>query len=353
MKQNKNIKDLNWTLAGKFLNNESDLKEKSKLKEWLNQSVDFRFEMDQFKKMLDSVDAYYGTKKFNSEDAWEKVQKRIQPEQNKMVEFKKIRKEALTQFLKYAAIFVFAILLGSIGYYIGFRNQVPAFYNEIISAENQVLFNYVLPDGTAVALNSNSQLMFPKNFKKDIREVTISGEAFFDVKPIPEKPFIINAGNAQVKVIGTSFSVSAYPEAETVEVIVETGKVQVSGINVAETEKKKEVLLSPGEKGTFYITNNLLEKSVNSDLNFLAWKTHNLVFNEVPLHEVIRCLEKVYHIDIHIKEPELSELVLTAQFDQKPVDFILDVVRLTFNLELTGEDKQFTLSSRKNEQVKL
>ena len=68
---------------------------------------------------------------------------------------------------------------------------------------------------------------------------------------------------------------------------------------------------------------------------------------------VIKCLEKVYHIEVDVKEPELEELKLTAHFDKKPIDFVLDVVRLTFNLELTGENEHFALSSRTNKQVKL
>jgi ferric-dicitrate binding protein FerR (iron transport regulator) len=107
------------------------------------------------------------------------------------------------------------------------------------------------------------------------------------------------------------------------------------------------VLLVPGEKGTLYSKSNLLEKSVNANPNFVAWKTHDLIFNEVPLKEVIQCLEKVYHTDIQLLEPELNHLVYTGHFDQKPVDFVLDVIRLTFNLNLSEKNEQFTLSSRK------
>ena len=87
------------------------------------------------------------------------------------------------------------------------------------------------PDGSIVTLNRNSKLIFPKHFTKNVREVTITGEAFFDVKPNTSKPFIINAGNVQVKVLGTSFNVCAYPGTETVEVVVESGKVQVTRKN--------------------------------------------------------------------------------------------------------------------------
>ena len=241
---------------------------------------------------------------------------------------------------------VFAVLLGSAGYYFGFRNKVTEVYSEIISAEKQVISEYILPDGSVVALNSNSKLVFPSNFKGNTREVTIYGEAFFDVKPDASKPFIINAGNAQVKVLGTSFNVKAYPENETVEVVVATGKVQVSGKTGSEVNDNVQILLVPGEKGIVTNNGSMPAKMENTNPNYLAWKTHDFVFNEIPLRDVINCLEKTYHVDIEVAQPELNDLKLTAHFENKPIDFVLNVVRLTFNLDLSEENEQFIFSGR-------
>jgi ferric-dicitrate binding protein FerR (iron transport regulator) len=273
---------------------------------------------------------------------------KIKSDQPKTVHISKTRKAKIVQFYKYAAILVVAVLLGSVGYYFGFINHIPAVYTEVVSAEKQVLDEYILPDGSVIALNSSSTLVFPKQFEDDVREVTISGEAFFDVKPNPEKPFLINAGGTQIKVLGTSFNVRAYPETETVEVIVETGKVQVTQKNGDLLDDTRELFLTPGEKGTLFYKSNLLEKSKNTNINFLAWKTNDIIFKETPLNEVIQCLEKVYHIEIDLADPELENEVLTAHFDKKPVDFVLNVIRLTFNLELTGENEHYTLASRTN-----
>jgi len=241
---------------------------------------------------------------------------------------------------------IFAVLLGSAGYYFGFRNKVTEVYSEIISAEKQVISEYTLPDGSVVALNSNSKLVFPNKFEGETREVTIYGEAFFNVKPDASKPFIINAGNAQVKVLGTSFNVKAYPGNETVEVVVATGKVQVSGKTGPDEINKNKILLVPGEKGIVTGNGGLTEKMENNNPNYLSWKTHDFVFNEVPLRDVISCLENTYHVDIAMSQPELNDLKLTAHFEDKPIDFVLDVVRLTFNLELSEENEQFTFSAR-------
>ena len=140
-----------------------------------------------------------------------------------------------------------------------------------------------------VTLNSNSKLEFPAKFASDKREVTITGEAFFEVKPNPEKPFVINAGGAQVKVLGTSFNVSAYPKTDAVEVIVKTGKVQVTQKTEQLEAETNEVILTPGEKGTFYAGSRILEKTVNrfgrpgSNGSFRQ-KTHRFCFKCSAAH---------------------------------------------------------------------
>jgi transmembrane sensor len=348
MKEKKNIEIFNRELLAKYLSNEVNSREKLEVETWLNQSVENREELEQSRKMLDNIDAFYKAKRFDSDVAWNTLKANINPAQLTVVQRNNIGKEVFTRFYKYAAIIVFAVLLGSAGYYFGFRNKVTEVYSEIISTQNQVINEYILPDGSVVALNSNSKLVFPKHFKGDTREVTIYGEAFFDVKPNPEKPFIINAGNAQVKVVGTSFNVCAYPETETVEVVVKTGKVQVINKNTETLSDVNLVFLIPGEKGTLFNKSSILEKSENSNPNYLAWKTRDFIFNDIPLNEVFQCLEKTYHVKIQVTDPKLNDLKLNAQFDKKPIDFILNVVGLTFNLELSVEDEQYTFSSRIN-----
>lgn len=345
-----NIENSKYELLAKFLAGETSEQENLELKTWLQVSEENQKVFDESKAAFDKTASYYRQSRFNAHSAWKNVQAQTGPIQSKIVPLKKNRKEVVAQFYKYAAVIVVALLLGTVGYYIGFKNRVPAVYNEIISANNQVLQEFVLPDGSMVALNANSKLTFPKKFNDDFREVSIEGEAFFDVKPNAEKPFVINAGNAQVKVLGTSFTVNAYPENDAIEVIVETGKVQVVNKNPETQENLGKIFLSPGEKGTLMIASNLLDKSVNSDPNFLSWKTHDLVFDKVPLGEVVRCLERTYHIEIELSEPELYDLLYEGHFDQKPADFVLDVIRLTFNLDLQGENEHYQLTSRKNRQ---
>jgi len=340
------IANVNEELLAKYLAGETTDRENQELEAWLNRSEENRKLLDESKNALEKADAYFRLQQFNTDGAWENVRHGSAALSRKMRVLRYFGRERRASLYKYAALIVLSIFLGSLAYYLGFQNRGAVFHQELVTAQRQVLQSYALPDGSTVTLNSNSKLTFPRKFKGDRREVSIEGEAFFDVVPNPEKPFIIHAGNAQVKVLGTSFSVSAYPGNDRVEVIVETGKVEVIQTNADFPASEKAISLAPGEKGTVFAENKAPEKSVNTNPNFLAWKTHDLIFDKVPLRDVVQCLEKTYHIEIQLAEPALGDLLYEGHFDQKPAEFVLDVIRLTFNLELKGEDHRFTLASR-------
>jgi ferric-dicitrate binding protein FerR (iron transport regulator) len=210
-----------------------------------------------------------------------------------------------------------------------------------------VLYGVTLPDGTVVTLNYNSKLHYPKQFTGKFRKVSIEGEAFFEVKPDASKPFVISAGKAQIKVLGTSFNVCARPGDKTVEVTVETGKVQVGCHELAQ-QPCHNLILTPGEKGIMFTSDNEFKKSLNENPNVTAWKTHDLVFHKTRLEEVITNLENVYHADIQLSDPSFNDLVLTAHFNNQSIDFILEVIRLTFNLELSTQNGQYFLTAATN-----
>lgn len=347
MKAKHSIENPGWELMAKYLAGEGSAAEQEIVEKWAARSKENSHELEDAKILLKKTDDYFRLDQFNTSAAWKKTQQLLQSEIVSIDSKSYKRKLFISTFYKYAAIFILVFLVASAGYYFGIRNHQNNIYSEIIAAEKQVVNEYILPDGSVVALNSNSKLQFPKKFKDDVREVTITGEAFFIVVPNPEKPFIINAGDAQVKVLGTSFNVSAYPENESVEVVVETGRVQVLCNDNLNNPEPGEILLNPGEKGILLNSIRKLEKMVNTDANYLAWKTRNLVFENTPLSEVIRYLNKTYYTEIQLDGKNLENLALTAQFEQKPIDFILNVVQITFGLELKHENDVYLLSEGK------
>lgn len=342
MKENHNIEEEKWELLAKSVYDQdtqlTSEDQTSTLDEW---PVDSK-EKEQLLQMTKKVDLYFQLKKYPSDLAWEKVQQQIhnRSESNTF----KVRKLIAQPFMRIAAAILVTALLTVAGYDI-VSNWSASRQITASSASNQTVKTVTLPDGTLVSLNSNTQLKYPKRFANSTREVTIEGEAFFEVTPNKEKPFIIHAGNAQIKVIGTSFNVNAFPNDKQVEVIVKTGKVQV--VNKAAVSKQSdELILNPGDKGTLMVSSNALLKATNEDPNFLAWKTHDLIFRATSLAEVIRNLEKVYKVTIRLDDPRLNALLLTAHFHDYSLDFILKVIETTFQLETQKIDRQYILKAK-------
>lgn len=347
MKNLHNIEPLNWDLLAKYLCGEASESERQEIEAWTSQSGVHPAELNHNRILMEKSVLWYKTRRFDTEKAWQEVASRTGQHVPVVPLHTSSNHRIYRRLLRVAASVLLVVALGTAGYLAGFRQNNQPAYAEIIANERQILSGIVLPDGSVVTLNRNSTLTYPKTFTGNTREVIISGEAFFEVKPDASMPFIIHAGTADIRVLGTSFNVSAYPQNESVDIIVETGKVQVTCSAISENSEC-HMILEPGEKGTLSSRDYRLEKARNTDRNAIAWKTRQLVFEETPLNEVATTLEKVYQVNIRLADKNMEDLVLTANFLDQPVDFILDVIRLTFNLELTSLDEQYLLTRKVN-----
>lgn len=191
-----------------------------------------------------------------------------------------------------------------------------------------------LPDGTTVTLNKNATIRYPRSFNDDTREVTLDGEAFFNVTPDKSHPFIIHANEADVRVVGTSFNVKS--NASLTEVIVETGIVQVS-------KQKQKVTLNPKEKAT--VKKNLAEpvKEDNTDELYNYYRTKEFVCNGTPLYRLVDVLNEAYGAQIIIANDTLKDLPLTTTFHNTSLDGTLEVISGTFNIKIEKQGDQIIL----------
>ena len=343
MSTNQNIEEEKWALLAKSIYDQDQKLTSEEHTSTVDElTTNYSKEKEQILLIAKKVDLYFQLKKYPSENAWEKVYRQIQHKsQSKKARFRRLISNPL---MRIAATVLVASLLSVAGYDIFFRRGASSQMMEL-SASTQLVKTFTLPDGTLVSLNSDTHLHYPKTFDKNTREVTIEGEAFFEVKPNKNKPFIVHAGNAQIKVLGTSFNVSAYPDAKLMEVIVKTGKVQVINQDTLIKQSNK-LILNPGDKGTLVLSSNALLKTNNENPNFVAWKTHDLIFRATSLGEVISNLEKVYKVSIHLDDPKLDGLLLTAHFNNYSLDFILKVIEATFQMETQKIDGQYILKAK-------
>lgn len=200
-----------------------------------------------------------------------------------------------------------------------------------------------LVDGSVIHLGKNSEIKYPEKFGHNRRDVYFWGEAFFAIASDKTRPFVIEAGETRIKVLGTSFNVRANRETGRVEVTVNSGSVLFYYVDQNETPLS-QAILAAGDKGVYNPKTGSITRSVNTDLNFLSWKTGTLVFDEAPLSDVFEALSSRYDISFSISEKQIENLKLTATFDNESADSILEVIRLVHSLKITKTGKDYLVT---------
>lgn len=335
MGANKNIKQKDWDLLAKELFDKPAGERNVRSLQSMLSSVD-QAEADHVARLSQQIDLHFKLKKYPASSALQQVKYKIRKQSNKTAS-----KSTGWKAIKIAAAIVLAVIIGATAYFTT-RNQLVNPSSAAVAVDDLGLSQIELSDGSMVTLNKNSKIHYPDQFGSDVREVSIEGEAFFEVIPNPSKPFIIHAGEATIKVLGTSFSVHAYPENDKVEVIVESGKVQFSKL-LTNQKTIHEVILDPGEKGTYINASKELTKCINNNPNFLSWKTRRLIFRETSLKEVVEQLNNTYNVRIEIADPDLHNLLLNAHFERESLDFILTVIATTHGLKVDQKDENYLL----------
>jgi ferric-dicitrate binding protein FerR (iron transport regulator) len=324
-----NINSEYWENITAYFSGDLNDVEKSNIENWADRQDGkaLLMEMDRKMKTVKKASFMY-TKK--TDLAWDKLNARIQDTKEK-------EKSSFLYPRNFIGIAASIIVLLGIGFGIFKLLQNDLQMNSLQTVLNQTQIE--LADGTIVYLNGNSSLVYPDEFRGETRSVKLNGEAYFDVKPDKQHPFVIETNNARIQVLGTSFNVKAIDSQEDVEVLVTSGKVSFQDIQNPE----QELIL---EKGDFAsLSNNELQNSPVSDENYLAWHTKLLNFNNTPLNEVVETLNRAYAVKIDLADEKLGELPLTSKYDQLSVDALLDAMCLTFSLNKKVEGENITLYS--------
>jgi transmembrane sensor len=183
----------------------------------------------------------------------------------------------------------------------------------------RVAFN--LPDGTSGMLNSGSHLTYSLPFNSS-RKITLEGEAWFEVNKDEEHPFEISAGNSSVKVLGTSFNLSAYPSENYVEVVLRQGKVEF-----LDNELNRKVTVLPSERLVFREGN--ISKSFTDPAKYIAWTEGKMVFNNDPMAEVARRIERWYNVNVVLADKELENYSFRGTFEDDKLEEVFRLLSLT------------------------
>lgn len=198
----------------------------------------------------------------------------------------------------------------------------------------------LLPDGSRVWLNENSTLSYSKNFSVAEREVSLKGEAFFDVQKAEGKRFTILAGGTITEVIGTSFNLSAYAD-QPVAVQVVSGRVAF-----ADAKKEEAVFLGPGEEAVLGATEKAPVKQPIDNPNFRAWQSRELHFANTSLEQLSQTLSEFYGQEVRLANPALRSCRFTADFEQPTLEEVLEVLELTGNFTITKTPQGYLVSGQ-------
>ena len=277
-------------------------------------------------------------KEIDVDKAWNNVNSRLIKDSHNLIESPGRIRFIRTTFLRIAAAALILLGLGTAVIYMTNSGYLTRNIT-VIAGNDQKNVLVSLPDGSKVYLNRNSEFTYRKNFGKHRRDVTLTGEAFFEIAPDASKPFIIDAGNAKVKVVGTSFNVITNNSESAVEVFVKTGKVMVSDNSGSQT-----IQLDPGFVGT--MNSKTSEKKVNSDLNYLSWRTNYLDYSGQKLSVVFNDLKRVYNMDIVADDSSILDNPWHSPIDNLPQETIIRLICTSFNLGYTKEGNVYHLSKK-------
>jgi len=196
-----------------------------------------------------------------------------------------------------------------------------------VTSRQGMVSELTLADGTKVWLNSNSTLEFPVKFNSAKREVKLSGEAFFEVASDEEKPFVLNAKELNVEVLGTSFNVASYDNEPVSEVVLVTGKVKLFS---QENNKQTQFgFINPGQKAVYTRKTHLLySEEVNVD-KYIAWRQGNLVFRDDSMGEVIKRLSRWFNVEISVNDPVINDYIYTASFSNENLKQVLFLLKIS------------------------
>lgn len=322
---NPGLNHINDELLIKYLLGETTQQEALLVREWIAAHPDHQKQFDHIRLIWKESRKVKAVGNIDENAAWNRFKDRIQGTQTEKAPVRKMNRYS---WLRIAALFV--IITGSALLYV-LLQQKPV---QVLTVQTALQPKAdTLPDGSVVMLNKNSQISYPEKFG-DSRKIALKGEAFFDVTPDPETPFIIEVNDVTIRVVGTSFNVRN--ENGVTEVIVETGVVQVRRKNmVAE--------LHPKEKITVSEMDSTLVKSVEKDQLYNYYRTREFVCDNTPLWKLVSALNEAYDSNIVIGKASLRNLPLTVTFENESLETILDVIGETFEIKVVKKDGQIVL----------
>ncbi len=346
---------------------------------WLSESKENRLYFDRIRDIYFLGKTLRSPSGFSPEKSLNKIKykyfKLRLAEENRDFEKQKTRKIKNRAILAVAAT---ALLLVSLGF--NFRNlfqsdvrvasDIPLVYNEINTPKGSRT-HITLPDGTKVWLNADSKIKYPMDFFRGDRKVTLTGEAFFDVKKYPKKRFIVNTSDIAIRVWGTKFNVKAYPEEAIIQTTLVEGSISI--LNLKGNSKEKETYLSPNQTAVYfrdkankeYIADATdapaaarpspravkIENKVNTIL-FTSWKDPKWIIEGQSLGDLARELERRYNVNIRFDNESIKKYRFNGILTDETFEQVLEIIKVSAPINYKIKSNQVLLEENPDSKTK-
>jgi transmembrane sensor len=195
----------------------------------------------------------------------------------------------------------------------------------------------LLSDSTAIVLSPHTSLSYPQSFGAVVREIKLTGKAWFNVTAHPQQPFRIDLNDITLEVLGTSFEVQNTPADSIITVMVATGAVRLY-------DQQDTLTVRANQTGIYHKQQKRFEHLEGINNNALGYITRSFDFNNQTLQEIAGYLETAYQVKIRFEQPVTAGCRLSAAFDQQSLPYILDIIAATLNLTYTITGNQVYIS---------
>jgi ferric-dicitrate binding protein FerR (iron transport regulator) len=302
-----------------YFNGQLPADKEAELVEWLKLKAENRELFQQVKANLDYQEMTHPLLEVSYTELQNKLFINQQINSKFSGNFRKIQRS----ILQIAAILLIGLVSGfSLGYLLQKPEQpgteVAWFETHVSRGEKSQL---MLPDGSKVWINSESNLSYPSNFMSGNRVIKLSGEAYFEVAKSDNKPFLVKTRDYDIRVLGTKFNVTAYADFKRTETSLIEGKIEI-------LKGDKVFPAAPGQEITF-INHHFSIKETNTNLS-TKWKDDIFDFDKIPFKELIVRLERWYDVEIEIQNTELNDILYSGIFkNEETIWQVLNTFQLT------------------------
>lgn len=332
---------MNQQLIEKFLNNTCTVEEAEQVVTWFSTTEGQHYlakRLEEDARLLQDERIKPMLPELDSAQMWREIDGNI----NQKKEYKNFRqpRRKVTAY-RYAAVII--LLVGVLATFFAWKHPMSSKEEPIHfitkSHQHQTI---TLGDGTTIKLNSNSQLWIAADYGESNREVTLKGEAYFEVIHDKNNPFVIHAHGTIVKDLGTVFNVRAMPNETNVQVAVKSGKVLIR----SKQSQTRGVKLTAGQFGYVNLETDTVTIDAFAIQNYLSWVSGGITFKNAPLKKVSRQLSRMYDVSFKYASDSIKDLSFSANFTRGSLKKALEVISLTLSIDYQKTEQAVVWSKK-------